>query len=150
LDICRQPLCHLDLGAVIDGPRHLVRHRFDQSRRRGMAVAALLDAAEWQMYLGADARQIDIAHAELALLAEELHAPIALRNHRHRQAVLRIVVDRRGLLVGLEADQGDMRTEDLLTQRTRDAVLRLVTIELIHERRQEAALAPRDGLDLTA
>src|SRR5262249_29969853 len=70
LDVRGQPLGHLDFSAVVDRPRCLVRHRLDQSGRGGVAVAALLDAAERQMHLGADARQIDVAHTVLALLAE--------------------------------------------------------------------------------
>src|SRR5437879_1585083 len=55
LDLRRQPLGHLDLRGVIDCPGRLVGDGFDEAGGGGMAVAALLDAAERQMDLGADA-----------------------------------------------------------------------------------------------
>src|SRR5205814_10714246 len=102
LDTRRQALGHLDFRAVVDRPGDLVRHRLDQARRRRMAVAALLDAAERQMDLGADARQVDVAHAELALLAEQAHGAVVLGDDRQRQAVVGIVVNLDRLVIILE------------------------------------------------
>src|SRR5215470_13098649 len=56
-----QPLGHLDLSAVVDRPGDLVRNCLDQAGGGWMAVAAALDAAERQMDLGTDARQVHIA-----------------------------------------------------------------------------------------
>ena len=67
---------------------------FHQRRRGRVAVPALLHAAERQVNFGPDARQVHVPHAVLALVAEEPHPPVALGNHRHRQPVLGVVVNR--------------------------------------------------------
>src|SRR5260370_35167602 len=83
-NIGAEALGHLYFGAMIHGPGGLMRSGFHQARRGRMAVAALLHAAERQVHLGADGRQIDIAHAIFAFLAEEPHGAIVFRDDGHR------------------------------------------------------------------
>src|SRR5262245_14600427 len=116
----RQSLCHLHLGAVINGPGCLMCNRFDHGGSGWMAIAAAFDAAEWQVHLGADARQVDISHAVLAFVAEIAHGSIILGDDGKRQAIARVVVNADGILIAAEGHQSQMRAEDFFPK-TSDA-----------------------------
>src|SRR6516162_2335722 len=79
-----------------------------------MAVAALLDTAKRQVHLRADARQVHVAHAVVAFVAEIAHRAVAFGDDRQRQAVIGVVVNAGRLLVVAERDQGEMRAEHFL------------------------------------
>src|SRR5262249_46649116 len=118
LDIRLKSLRHLNFCPMIDCPGDFMGHGFEQPSGGWVAVAAFLDSAEGEVDLGADAGEVDVAHAELTLLAEEAHRAVILGYDGERKAVLGVVVDAGRVFVRLEGDEGDMGTEDLLADGT--------------------------------
>src|SRR5438132_5807286 len=82
-----------------------------------MSVAALLDAAERQVHLRTNARQVHVTHAVLALVPEQAHGSVVFGDDRHRQAKFRIVVDAHGVFIGSEWNQRQVGTKNLFADR---------------------------------
>src|SRR5438105_1467827 len=87
------------------------------------------------MNLGADARQVYVAHAIFTLFAEKAHGSIILGDHRQRQTVFRVIVNAGGVFIGFEWDQGQVRTKNLFTNAAHAGLV----LDAIHKRRQVSA-----------
>src|SRR5262249_47586249 len=100
--------------AVVDRPRCFMRDGVDEPGCRRMTITTFLDTAKGQMYLRADARQVYVAHAVLALVTKVPHLAIVFRDDRQGKSVFRVIIDSGSVLQALEGNQGDVRTKHLL------------------------------------